>query len=143
MFSAEEENERRPLAFRRLCHLVEGASWCGERPVGRGRHDWSSLTETRQLSVTSVTFCVRLFYHFTATWFPLSARQRQTPYKQIVQNVLGTNTVTVLPWPACSPDTSPLEHLGDAMDSCVRQHTFNQPTKGDSDSPKRTASYPM
>ena len=58
VFTAEEEKEQRFVAFRRSCHLVEGVSWCGKGSVGRRGHHWSWLTETRQLSVTSVTFCV-------------------------------------------------------------------------------------
>ena len=45
--SAEEENERRLVAFSRSRHLVEGVSWCGEGSMGHHLgHHWSSLTET-------------------------------------------------------------------------------------------------
>ena len=40
----------------------------------------------------------------------------------IVQTSLGANNVNVLPWPAFSPDTSPIEHLWDVVDRRVRQH---------------------
>ena len=46
MFTAGEENERRLVAFRRSCHLVEGVPWGGEGSVGRRGQHRSSLTET-------------------------------------------------------------------------------------------------
>ena len=40
---------------------------------------------------------------------------------RITQNFLQANNVNVLPWPACSPDMSPIEHLWDALDRRVRR----------------------
>ena len=40
---------------------------------------------------------------------------------RIVTNFLAANNVNVLPWPARSPDMSPIEHLWDLMDHRVRQ----------------------
>ncbi|KAK6183161.1 hypothetical protein SNE40_010691 [Patella caerulea] len=39
---------------------------------------------------------------------------------RIVQDFLAANNVNVLPWPACSPDLSPIEHLWDRLDRQVR-----------------------
>lgn len=40
---------------------------------------------------------------------------------RVTQNFLANNNIDVLPWPACSPDMSPIEHLWDALDRRIRQ----------------------
>ncbi|KAK7441397.1 hypothetical protein BaRGS_00040579 [Batillaria attramentaria] len=49
----------------------------------------------------------------------------------VVQQVFAANNVSVLPWPARSPDMSPREHLWDIMDRRIRQrpHT-DTPSNG-------------
>ena len=41
---------------------------------------------------------------------------------RICTKFLEAENVPVLPWPANSPDISPIEHVWDALDRCVRQH---------------------
>ena len=67
------------VAFRKSCHLVEEVSWYGERCVGRRKHHWSSLTETWQLGITSMTFCVRLSYYFSISSHVASFINMTTP----------------------------------------------------------------
>ena len=38
---------------------------------------------------------------------------------QATQNFLRSNNVCVMPWPACSPDLSPIEHLWDQLKSAI------------------------
>ena len=40
---------------------------------------------------------------------------------RICTQSLEAENVPVLPWPAYSPDISPIEHVWDALDRCVRQ----------------------
>ena len=40
---------------------------------------------------------------------------------RIIHNFLGANHVSVLPWPVCLPDMSPIEHLWDVTGRHVRQ----------------------
>ena len=46
VFTNEEQDEQRFVAFRRSCHFVEGEIQCLEGAVGRKGHNWSTLTET-------------------------------------------------------------------------------------------------
>ena len=46
---------------------------------------------------------------------------------RVVGHVLNENNVDVLPWPACSPDLSPIEHVWDEMERRLR-HLPQQPT---------------
>uniref|UniRef100_A0AAZ3RHJ3 Tc1-like transposase DDE domain-containing protein n=1 Tax=Oncorhynchus tshawytscha TaxID=74940 RepID=A0AAZ3RHJ3_ONCTS len=41
---------------------------------------------------------------------------------RICTQFLEAENVLVLPWPAYSPDISPIEHVWDVLDRCVRQH---------------------
>ena len=38
---------------------------------------------------------------------------------QLTQNFLGNKNTNVSPWPACSPDLSPIEHLWDELKSAI------------------------
>ena len=40
---------------------------------------------------------------------------------RICTQFLEAENVPVLPWPAYAPDTSPIEHVWDALDRCVQQ----------------------
>jgi hypothetical protein len=42
---------------------------------------------------------------------------------RICTQFLEFENVSVLPWPAYSPDMSPIEHVWDALDLCVQLHT--------------------
>ena len=44
---------------------------------------------------------------------------------RVCQDFLQQNNVNVLPWPACSPDLAPIEHLWDVLDRRIR--TRNPP----------------
>ena len=49
-------------------------------------------------------------------------RHNARPYvARICTQFLEAENVTVLPWPAYSPDMSPMEHVWDALDVRVRQ----------------------
>ena len=41
---------------------------------------------------------------------------------RICNQFLAQNNINVLPWPALSPDLSPIEHLWDELDKRVRRH---------------------
>jgi hypothetical protein len=45
---------------------------------------------------------------------------------RVCQDFLNQNRIRVLPWPALSPDLSPIENLGDDLGRCVR-HRQNPP----------------
>lgn len=45
---------------------------------------------------------------------------------RLTQNYLATHNVNVLPWPACSPDMNPIEHIWDLLGQSVRRnHVIN------------------
>ena len=42
---------------------------------------------------------------------------------QVIRNHLHNQQIETLPWPAVSPDLSPLEHLWDVMERCLRRRS--------------------
>ena len=40
---------------------------------------------------------------------------------RLTQDFLNRSNIVVLPWPACSPDMNPIEHLWDHLDRHIRR----------------------
>ena len=47
--------------------------------------------------------------------------QHDNAVARIFTQFLEAENVPVLPWPAYTPDMSPIEHVWDALDQCVQQ----------------------
>lgn len=50
---------------------------------------------------------------------------------RVAQNFLETENVTILPWPACSPDLNPIEHLWDVIKRKIRSRQNNPGNLGE------------
>ena len=99
-FTAEEKNERRFL-----CHMVEGVPWLREGYVGRRGHQWSSLMVCGQLSVSSMTCCVPLSYHFSNNSHVVLFISMTTPCSQNRTKRHWKQQRLRVAWYASSPDS--------------------------------------
>ena len=96
--------------------MGEGLSWCELASLPVTELSWSLLMATSMQPDIVMKSLQLFFYRLSNVTAPASFFNKTTPDPtHIVQQYLQKQQVDVLPWPANSPDLSPIEYVWDEM----------------------------